>query len=72
MSEYYTESDLPIMLTVLDIAKLLRVSKNTAYDYLKSGVIPCIRVGHQIRVFRDDAIAYLHRSHHTFDANNQH
>lgn len=70
MSEYYTESDLPIVLTVLDVAKLLRVSKNTAYDYLRSGAIPCIRVGHQIRVFRDDALAFLRSDFHTFDAAN--
>ena len=59
MDEYYSESDLPVMLTIMDVAKLLRVSKNTAYNFVKSGKFPYLKVGHQIRVFRDDVMRYI-------------
>lgn len=59
MDEYYSENDLPVMLTIMDVAKLLRVSKNTAYNFVKSGKVPYVKVGHQIRVFRDDVMRYI-------------
>lgn len=59
VDEYYSESDLPVMLTIMDVAKLLRVSKNTAYSFVKSGKFPYVKVGHQIRVFRDDVMRYI-------------
>ena len=59
VDEYYSENDLPVMLTIMDLAKLLRVSKNTAYNFVKSGKVPYVKVGHQIRVFRDDVMRYI-------------
>ena len=59
MDEYYSESDLPVMLTIMDVAKPLRVSKNTAYNFVKSGKFPYVKVGHQIRLFRDDIMRYI-------------
>ena len=59
VDEYYSENDLPVMLTIMDVAKLLRVSKNTAYNFVKSGKVPYVKVGHQIRVFRDDVMRYI-------------
>mgnify|MGYP004566141189 CR=1 FL=1 len=46
LDEYYSESDLPVILTIMDVAKLLRVSKNTAYNFVKSGEFPYVKVGH--------------------------
>lgn len=60
MLEYVNETDLPLMLTVMEFAKLLRISKNTAYDYLRTGNIPYVKIGHQIRIFREDAISFIH------------
>ena len=45
MSNYYSEKELPVMLTVQDIAAFLRVSKNTAYSFVSSGAIPVVKVG---------------------------
>lgn len=56
---------LPIMLTIMDIAKLLRVSKNTAYNFVKTGAVPSIKVGHQIRIYRDDILRYIQTSSQT-------
>lgn len=42
--------DLPLVLTVFDVSKVLGIGKNTAYDLVRSGTIKSIRVGRQIRV----------------------
>ena len=44
MSNYFSEKELPVMLTVQDIAAFLRVSKNTAYSFVSSGAIPVVKV----------------------------
>ena len=59
MSNYYSEKELPVMLTVQDIAAFLRVSKNTAYSFVSSGAIPVVKVGRQIRIHSDDIIRYV-------------
>ena len=57
--------ELPLMLTIMDVAGLLRVSKNTAYNFVKTGAVPSIKVGHQIRVYREDMINYIQASSQT-------
>ena len=59
MSNYYSENELPVMLTVQDVAAFLRISKNTAYNFVNSGVIPSVKVGRQVRVYREDIIRYI-------------
>lgn len=47
------ESDLrnlPDFLTVEETAKILRLKRSTAYDYVRQGVIPSIRLGQFIRI----------------------
>lgn len=45
--------------SVLDIAKKLGVSRNTAYALVRSGALRSIRVGRQIRVPRSALEDYL-------------
>jgi putative molybdopterin biosynthesis protein len=47
------------LLTVLETAGMLRVNKNTVYEMLKRGELPCLKVGKQIRVRREDIEARL-------------
>lgn len=42
--------DLPLVLTISEISKILGIGKNTAYDLIRSGAIKSVRVGRQIRV----------------------
>lgn len=56
-ANYSNINDVPVMLTVEEFGKLLRISRNTAYDYVRSGLVPSVRVGKQIRIFRDDVFA---------------
>lgn len=41
---------LPLVLSVEQLAVVLQVGRNTAYELVRSGSIKSIRVGHQIRV----------------------
>ena len=61
-TEYHSESELPIMMTIQELAKFLRVSRNTAYSFVNTGVIPSIKVGRQTRIYREDVIRFVNRS----------
>lgn len=51
--------DLPLVLTVFDVSKVLGIGKNTAYDLVRSGTIKSIRVGRQIRVSKSALLEFL-------------
>lgn len=45
-------ADLPLALTVEQAANLLNISRNLAYDLVRQGVIPSLRLGRIIRISR--------------------
>jgi excisionase family DNA binding protein len=47
------------LLTVSEVADLLRVSKMTVYRLIKEGSIGSLRVGHSYRLREDDVDDYL-------------
>ncbi len=51
---YHDPSELPVMMTIHELAAFLRVSKNTAYTLIGSGAIPSVKIGRQIRINRKD------------------
>lgn len=51
--------DIPMVLTVKDIQRLLRVSINTAYGLIRSGELRAKTVGRQLRIPRSELIRYL-------------
>ena len=44
--------DFPLALTVEQAAKMLNISRNLAYDLVRQGVIPSLRLGRIIRISR--------------------
>ena len=42
--------DLPLVLTIPEVAKLLRVGRNSAYEAARRGELPTIRIGHRLLV----------------------
>lgn len=42
--------NLPAFLTVEETAKILRLKRSTAYEYVRQGTIPSVRLGHFIRI----------------------
>lgn len=49
------------LLTVNEVANILRVSNMTVYRLVKSGQIPAIRVGKNYRIKESDVNKYLSR-----------
>lgn len=42
--------DIPPVLTVPEAAQLLRLKRSTAYELVRTGQIPSVRLGRQVRV----------------------
>ena len=51
--------DVALVLTVSDIAKILDIGRNTAYDLIRCGKIKSVRVGKQIRIPKQALIDFL-------------
>ncbi len=53
--------DLPLALTVEQAAKMLNISRNLAYDLVRQGRIPSLRMGRIIRVPRSRLEEWMER-----------
>ncbi|EKP94488.1 helix-turn-helix domain-containing protein [Thermaerobacter subterraneus] len=51
--------DLPLLLTVPEAAKVLRVGVSRAYEMAHRGEIPAVRIGRRVRVPRDALTLFL-------------
>ncbi|MPZ68787.1 MAG: helix-turn-helix domain-containing protein [Actinobacteria bacterium] len=56
----YDEEPKPVLLTVREAAKLMRIGRDMAYALVAEGSIPSIRLGRHIRIPRASLIAHLH------------
>lgn len=50
---------LPMLMTVMEMAKVLRIGRNAAYQLVADGRIRTIRVGRGIRVPRNALIQFI-------------
>ena len=57
--EYRTLDDVPLVVSVPELARILRVSRNTAYAMVRCGQIRSTRAGVQIRVPKKEIEKYL-------------
>ena len=51
----------PYLLTVREVASVMRVSNMTVYRLIRAGELVATRVGRSYRIFEDDVSAYLSR-----------
>lgn len=52
--------DLPAVLTVEELAALLRINRNTAYKYVHDGTVPGVRrIGTSLRISRAAVLEWL-------------
>ena len=54
-----TLDNCPAILTVPGMAQVLRIGRNKAYQLVRDGDIPSIKLGRDIRIYRDDLLRYL-------------
>ena len=56
----YTHYDqLPLILSVDELAKILGIGRNTAYDLIRCGRIRSVRIGHKIKIPKDSLLEFL-------------
>lgn len=58
-SEPVSKESLPLVLSVMDLAEVLQIGRNTAYQLVNSGRIRVIRVGKCIRIPQSALLEYL-------------
>ena len=61
MDTAITFETLPLLLTVEEMASILRIGRNPAYQLVKDGNIQSIRVGRSIRIPRNALIQFVER-----------
>ena len=59
LTTYQNYNDLPLMLSVPEVAKVLGISRAGAYELVRSAGFPLIRIGSRIVVPRDKFIAWI-------------
>lgn len=52
-------NNLPPVLTPMDVADILRISRNKAYEVVHSRGFPSIKIGKQYRVSSDKFLSWL-------------
>ena len=60
--ESTTFENLPLLLTVGEMASVLRLGRNSAYQLVRDGNIQSIHVGRSIRVPRNALIQFVERT----------
>lgn len=55
----FSTEELPLVLTVPQLADILHIGRNAAYDLVKSGAIRSIRIGRTIRIPKSALLEYL-------------
>lgn len=56
---YKNADDLPLMLSVLEVADVLGISRAGAYDLVKSKGFPAINIGRRIVVPKDALLKWI-------------
>ncbi|MFX4261306.1 helix-turn-helix domain-containing protein [Pelotomaculum propionicicum] len=52
-------NEMPEIMTIEEVAKVLRLKRSTAYEYVKQGYIPHIKLGKQIRVLKSKLLVAM-------------
>ena len=56
---FYSFGDLPLTLRVPEVAAVLGVGRNMAYNLIKSGELKSIRIGRQIRIPKEELLRFM-------------
>ena len=56
-------SNIEILLSCTDIAKVLKISRSTAYLLVQTGEIPSVRIGSSVRVMPKDLREFIESKH---------
>ena len=54
-----------------DVARMLNISRAFAYQLMRQGEIPTIRIGNAVRVRKEDLLAYIDHNRRDFGFTNR-
>jgi len=54
-----------------DVARMLNISRAFAYQLMRQGEIPTVRIGNAMRVCKEDLLAYIDQNRRGFGFSNQ-
>ena len=57
--QYHSFDELPVLLTVADLADVLQISRNKAYSLARAGSLRVLSVSGQIRIDKQSLLDYL-------------
>lgn len=57
--QYHSFDELPVLLTVADLADVLQIGRNKAYSLARAGSLRVLRVSGQIRIDKQSLLNYL-------------
>lgn len=58
-NRYKSYEELPLMLSVMDVAALFGISRTHAYDLVHKEGFPCLEIGSRIVVPKDDLMKWI-------------
>ena len=58
-AQYKSYAELPLMLSVIDVAAVLGISRAGAYELVKSKGFPSLTIGSRILIPKDKLIAWI-------------
>ena len=47
------------VVTVPELAEMLNIGRNTAYELVRAGIVPSVKIGRQIRISKRSVIEYI-------------
>lgn len=56
---YTTYEQLPLVLSIEQLMKVLGIGRNSAYDLVRCGQIHSIRVGNKIRIPKEAVVSFI-------------
>lgn len=59
--QYKSYDELPLMLSVPDVAEVLGIGRANAYELVRSDGFPAIKIGNRIIVPKDEFISWIKR-----------
>ena len=59
--DYKSYEELPLMLTVLDVAAVLGISRAGAYELVRSNGFPVLKIGNRIVIPKDKFLLWIEK-----------
>ena len=59
MEKRYFEDNIPMVFSVPELAEILGIGRNSAYELVKSGKIKSVKIGKNIRLSKQALMDYL-------------